>query len=89
MTDDSKPLRCRSEALRGDSRGILLALVEDLPERALTRKEVEEMLGVSTATFWRRRRSGEFPIRPIMLSKACPRYLQSEVLAWLRSRPRG
>ena len=68
---------------------IALAPVEALPERALSRREVQEMLGVSTATFWRWRKSGEFDVRSIMLSPGCPRYLQSEVLAWLRSRPRG
>ena len=49
---------------------------------------VSHKTGLSRTTIWRRERSGDFPPR-IRLGGRSVGWLDSEVEAWLESRPRG
>lgn len=54
--------------------------------RVLTRDEVTERLGIGRTTLWRWERDGRFPSRR-QLGPSRVGWLESEVDAWLASRP--
>ncbi len=56
-------------------------------DRMLSRLEVEERTGLSRTTLWRRLRNGEFPL-PLKLGSSKIGWLESEIKAWLATRPR-
>lgn len=56
-------------------------------ERVIRRKELLELIGVSSATQWRMEKAGLFPARR-RLSKSSVGWLLSEVEAWQKSRER-
>ncbi len=54
-------------------------------ERLLTSRQVAELLGVHPSTLSRLRSAGDGP--PVLwITENSPRYLQRDVLAWLKSR---
>jgi len=54
--------------------------------RMLSRDEVVEMTGISSATIWRMERRGAFPSRR-QLTEGRVGWLDSEVEEWLETRP--
>lgn len=56
-------------------------------EKVIRRKELLQLIGVSSATQWRMEKAGEFPARR-RLGKASVGWLLSEVEEWLKSRER-
>lgn len=57
-------------------------------ERLLTSRQVAELLGVHPSTLSRLRATGDGP--PVLwVTVNSPRYLHSDVLAWLKSRRGG
>ncbi len=54
--------------------------------RMLSRDEVVEMTGISSATIWRMERRGDFPSRR-QLTEGRVGWLDSEVEEWLETRP--
>lgn len=54
-------------------------------DRILRRSEVERILSMSRASFWRIRQKGDFP-RPIQLAKGIFGWRLSAVQAWISSR---
>ena len=57
-----------------------------MQDRLLRRREVEELVGLSRASIYRLMRSGEFP-RPVKVSSTAVRWRESEIHAWIQSRP--
>ncbi|MBE9549790.1 MAG: AlpA family phage regulatory protein [Proteobacteria bacterium] len=57
-----------------------------MADKFLSKSIVKEMTGISTVTLWRMESRGEFPKRR-QLSPNRVAYLESEVLAWMESRP--
>ena len=57
-----------------------------IPERLLKEREVCEMVGISSSTLWRWVGAGLFPAQ-IRIGPRAVRWRQSEVLAWIASRP--
>lgn len=54
-------------------------------ERLLTSRQVAELLGVHPSTLSRLRSIGDGP--PVLwITESAPRYLQRDVIAWLKSR---
>ena len=60
---------------------------EDMPQ-VLNTTQVSEMVGLSRTTIWRREREGDFPQR-IRLGGRRVGWDADEVIAWLKSRPKG
>lgn len=59
------------------------------PDRVLDRKKVELITTFSTSKLYREMEKGSFP-RPILLgTKRRVGWLESEILAWLRTQPRS
>jgi prophage regulatory protein len=56
-------------------------------ERVIRRKELLELIGVSSATQWRMEKAGLFPARR-RLGKGSVGWLLSEVEEWQKSRER-
>jgi prophage regulatory protein len=56
--------------------------------RILKTNEVVKIIGLSKVTIWRMERSGTFPKR-INLSDRRVGWVESEILEWLDSRPKG
>ena len=56
--------------------------------RILKDNEVVKVIGLSKVTIWRMERSGTFPKR-INLSDRRVGWIESEILEWLDSRPKG
>ena len=56
--------------------------------RILKTNEVVKIIGLSKVTIWRMERSGTFPKR-INLSDRRVGWIESEILEWLESRPKG
>lgn len=56
--------------------------------RILKANEVVKVIGLSKVTIWRMERSGTFPKR-INLSDRRVGWIESEILEWLESRPKG
>jgi len=54
--------------------------------RALSREEVVEITGISSATIWRMERRGDFPSRR-QLTEGRVGWLDTEVEEWLKTRP--
>lgn len=59
---------------------------DNLPERLLKLKEVMAMTSLGSSTIYRRLRAGSFPT-PLVLSEACVRWRESDLLAWIGSLP--
>jgi predicted DNA-binding transcriptional regulator AlpA len=59
---------------------------DEVGERALTRDQVLELVGVSSASLRRYVRAGKFPA-PRIIGIASQRWLRSDIAAWLRARP--
>ena len=57
-------------------------------DRLLNRAEVEAKTGLGRSTIYRLMRRGEFPT-PIRIGPRAVRWPQSELDAWLASRPRA
>jgi prophage regulatory protein len=55
-------------------------------DRIISIAKVDEMTGLSNVTRWRMEKRGEFPQRR-QISPNRIAYLESEVLAWMESRP--
>ncbi len=56
--------------------------------RVLNVKDVVGMTGLSKATIWREEKSGSFPKR-INLTPRRVGWIESEIIGWLESRPKG
>ena len=56
--------------------------------RILKTNEVVKIIGLSKVTIWRMERSGTFPKR-INLSDRRVGWVESEILEWIDSRPKG
>lgn len=61
------------------------APVENLPERIIRTRELQELTGLSRTTIWRLERKGEFPQR-VSLCAGSIGWRYSEVMEWLGSR---
>ena len=61
---------------------------QDRPPRLLTRRQVEVLTGLARSTLYRMMRAGTFP-NPIRVGQRAVRWLESEILAWIASRPRA
>ena len=57
-------------------------------DKFLAKATVDEMSGLSNVTRWRMEKRGEFPHRR-QISPNRVAYLESEVLAWMDSRPQS
>lgn len=57
-------------------------------DRLLTRPQVEERVGLTVTTIYRKMRDGSFP-EPVRISKRAVRWHESEIEAWIASRPRA
>ena len=57
-------------------------------DELLTRKDVEELLGIKKSALYAYMRKGDFPA-PLQLSAKCVRWKRSEVEKWIASRPRA
>ncbi len=55
-------------------------------DRLLRRQQVEEIAGLSRSSIYRQKDAGEFP-PPVRVSPGAVRWRESEVMAWVRSRP--
>lgn len=63
------------------------APVPDIGEAILSDAETHALTQLSRTTRWRMGRDGTFPL-PVQLAKGRIGYLKTEVLEWLRTRPR-
>ncbi len=54
--------------------------------KLLTQKQVVDLVGLSRTTIWRLERSGQFPRRRQVSTKAV-RWNLAEILDWMNSRP--
>ncbi|MBY3564109.1 helix-turn-helix transcriptional regulator [Rhizobium laguerreae] len=59
---------------------------DNYPERLLKLKEVRAITSLGTSTIYRRLAAGTFP-KPRVLSEACVRWRESEILAWIKGLP--
>ena len=57
-----------------------------MTDKFLSKVIVDEMTGLSNVTRWRMEKRGEFPSRR-QISPNRVAYLESEVLAWMETRP--
>lgn len=57
-----------------------------MDSKLLTLRQVAELVGLSRTTIWRLERSGQFPRRRQVSTKAV-RWNQAEILGWINSRP--
>ena len=57
-----------------------------MSERLLRRREVEEIAGLSRASIYRLMKDGGFPLS-IRVSKTAVRWKESDIYAWIQSRP--
>jgi len=57
-------------------------------DRLLRRSQVEARTGLSRSSLYRKMRDGSFP-EPLKISARAVRWPESEVAAWLASRPRA
>ncbi len=56
--------------------------------RILRKPQIRQITALSDATIWRHERDGKFPKR-LQLGGNSVGWIESEVLAWIDSRPRG
>lgn len=54
----------------------------------ITRKQLEERIGLSRSSLYRLMRSGLFP-EPVRIGVRAVRWREDEIAAWLRDRPRA
>ena len=54
--------------------------------RLLRRRQVEEITGLSPSSIYRLMKSGEFP-RPVRVGRTAVRWRESDITAWVESRP--
>ncbi|MDE0614965.1 MAG: AlpA family transcriptional regulator [bacterium] len=57
-------------------------------DRLLTRRQIEERCGLSTSSIYRLMDKGLFP-RPLRIGSRAVRWPESEIEAWLSTRPRS
>ncbi len=57
-------------------------------DRMLRRSEVEVVTGLSRSAIYEQMRAGEFPA-PVLVGTRAVRWPESEITAWLASRPRA
>ena len=57
-------------------------------DRLLRRRQVEKITGMKRSTVYRRMQEGDFP-RPVKIGPAAVRWRESEVDAWVESRPKA
>ena len=60
--------------------------VKKMGDRLLRRREVERITGLSRSSVYRLMQDGEFP-RPVRVGPAAVRWRESDITAWLESRP--
>ena len=60
-------------------------MVTQFQDRILRRSEVERILSISRASFWRLRQQGDFPA-PVRLSKKIVGWRYLAVMDWIESR---
>ena len=65
-----------------------LETVKGMQMCILKTNEVVKIIGLSKVTIWRMEKSGTFPKR-INLSDRRAGWIESEILEWLESRPKG
>lgn len=56
--------------------------------KLLTRNEVENLTGLTRTTIYRMMREADFP-EPLKIGARAVRWKESEVIAWIESRPRA
>ena len=64
----------------------LAAANDNLPERLLKLKQVMAMTSLGSSTIYRKLAANAFP-KPRVLSAACVRWRESDVLTWINSLP--
>jgi prophage regulatory protein len=57
---------------------------DNFPERLLKLKEVMRMTSLGSSTIYRKLDTNEFPA-PLVLSTACVRWKESDLVAWIES----
>lgn len=57
-----------------------------MPERHLRRTAVEEITGLKRSTLYRLMAEGQFP-RPVRIAGRAVAWPESQITAWLQSRP--
>ena len=55
-------------------------------DRLLRRREVERITGLSRSSIYRLKQDGDFP-RPVRVGPSAVRWKESDIAAWLESRP--
>ncbi len=55
-------------------------------DRLLRRREVERITGMSRSSIYRLMQQGDFP-RPVKVSSTAVRWKESDIAAWIESRP--
>ena len=60
----------------------------EFPTRLLTRREVEERVALGRSAIYELMRDGKFP-EPIKVGRRAVRWYESEINAWIASRPRA
>lgn len=65
--------------------GVELSRVD---ERVISTREAQNRTGLSRTSLWRLERAGGFPMRRRLSSNRVG-WLESEVVAWMRTRPLG
>ena len=60
--------------------------VENMNDRLLRRRQVEEITGLSRSSIYRLMQDGDFP-RPVRVGPAAVRWRTSDITVWLESRP--
>ena len=63
------------------------ATVLDMGDRLLTRREVQRQVGLSGSAIYQGVKAGRFP-SPIRVTDRAVRWPESEIIAWLETRPR-
>ena len=55
-------------------------------DRLLRHRDVERITGMSRASIYRLMQDGDFP-RPVKIGSTAVRWKQSDIVAWIESRP--
>ena len=59
-----------------------------MPDKLLTRAEVESRVGLKRSSIYREMRAGRFPL-PLKIGARAVRWSEREIEAWLAGRPRA
>ena len=59
-----------------------------MTDRLLRRREVENLVGLSTSRIYCLMKTGEFPI-PVRIARQAVAWRQSEIDEWIETRPRA